>query len=64
MNAWINNRPVTFEEGETILQVAKRLGIFIPTLCALLPLDHTPGTPAACALRKLSGRKRPGSGSS
>ena len=59
MNAWINNRPVTFEEGETILQVAKRLGIFIPTLCALLPLDHTPGTCRMC-ITEIERKETPG----
>ena len=29
----INNRVVTVEEGSTILQAAKKLGIFIPTFC-------------------------------
>ncbi len=48
MQAFINNRPVEFTEGETILAVARRSGIFIPTLCALLPLDHTPGTCRVC----------------
>ena len=48
MLAYINDRPVEFNEGETILAAAKRAGIFIPTLCALLPLDHTPGTCRVC----------------
>ena len=37
MKAWINNQEVEFTEGESILQVAKKAGIFIPTLCAFLP---------------------------
>ena len=48
MLAYINDRPVEFNEGETILAAAKRVGIFIPTLCALLPIDHTPGTCRVC----------------
>ena len=48
MLAYINDRPVEFNEGETILAAAKRAGIFIPTLCALLPIDHTPGTCRVC----------------
>lgn len=48
MKAWINDKSFEFQEGETILQAAKRLGIFIPTLCAYLPLDHTPGTCRVC----------------
>lgn len=48
MLAYINDRPVEFNEGETILAAAKRAGIFIPTLCELLPIDHTPGTCRVC----------------
>lgn len=48
MKAWINNREVEFEEGESILKAAKNAGIYIPTLCAFLPLDHTPGTCRMC----------------
>ncbi len=48
MKAWINDREFEFQNGETILHAAKRLGIFIPTLCAYLPLDHTPGTCRVC----------------
>jgi len=40
----INNRVVSVEEGSTILQAAKKLGIFIPTFCAddleRLPAKH------------------------
>ena len=48
MKARINDKEFEFEQGETILHAAKRLGIFIPTLCAYLPLDHTPGTCRVC----------------
>ena len=48
MKAWINDKEFTFTEGETVLAAAKRLGVFIPTLCAYLPLDHTPGTCRLC----------------
>lgn len=48
MKAWINNKEVEFEEGESILRAAKKAGIYIPTLCAFLPLDHTPGTCRMC----------------
>lgn len=30
----ISNRVICAEEGSTILQAAKKLGIFIPTFCA------------------------------
>lgn len=48
MNASINGRDYSFEAGETILQVARRNGIFIPTLCHFQPLDHKPGTCRVC----------------
>ena len=48
MNASINGREYTFEPGETILQVARRNNIFIPTLCHFQPLDHKPGTCRVC----------------
>lgn len=48
MKAWINDTQIEFNEGETILAAARRHGIFIPTLCAYLPLDHTPGTCRVC----------------
>ena len=48
MNASINGRDYTFEPGETILQVARRNGIFIPTLCHFQPLGHKPGTCRVC----------------
>ena len=48
MNASINGRDYTFEPGETILQVARRNGIFIPTLCHFQPLNHKPGTCRVC----------------
>ena len=33
INLKINGQPVEVEEGSTILQAAKKLGVFIPTLC-------------------------------
>jgi len=41
----INGRRLTFTPGETILDVARRNNIFIPTLC------HLPGAPATGACR-------------
>lgn len=46
--AWFNGQKIAFEEGQTILQVAKNNDIFIPTLCAFMPLNHTPGTCRMC----------------
>ena len=48
MKAFINRREIAFEEGETILQAAKRNGIFIPSLCHYHALDHKPGTCRGC----------------
>ena len=48
MKAFINGHSYEFEQGETIFQVAKRNGIFIPTLCHFHPLDHKPGTCRVC----------------
>ena len=46
--ARINGQSVTFNEGETILEVARRMGIFIPTLCEFTALNHRPGTCRMC----------------
>ncbi|MBO7173105.1 MAG: 4Fe-4S binding protein, partial [Burkholderiaceae bacterium] len=46
--AWFNGKPIQFEEGKTILEVARANKIFIPTLCAYMPLDHKPGTCRMC----------------
>ena len=48
MNAFINGKEVTFEANETILSVARRNGHYIPTLCELNDIDHTPGTCRIC----------------
>ncbi|NLH81338.1 MAG: 2Fe-2S iron-sulfur cluster binding domain-containing protein, partial [Phyllobacteriaceae bacterium] len=48
MHALINGRPVEFEAGETILTVARRTGFYIPSLCELADIDHTPGTCRVC----------------
>jgi ferredoxin hydrogenase gamma subunit len=55
----INGKPVEFSENETILQVAKRNGHFIPTLCEMADLDHTPGTCRVCLVEI---QRRNGSG--
>ncbi len=57
MKATINNIAVEFNDGDTILAVAKKAGIFIPTLCALLPIDHTPGTCRVCLVEVREGDK-------
>ena len=47
----INGREYEFEDGESILQVARRNGIFIPTLCRFEPLHHEPGTCRVCLVK-------------
>ena len=48
MIGYINGKEVSFEPDETILTVARRNGHFIPTLCEMADLDHTPGTCRVC----------------
>ena len=48
MRAFINGKPFDFNEELTILEAARRVGAFIPTLCAFAPLNHTPGTCGVC----------------
>ena len=48
MKAFLNDVPVRFTEGETILEVARREGVFIPTLCEFAALHHRPGTCRMC----------------
>ncbi len=48
MKATINGKELAFEPNETILEVARKNGIFIPTLCELNDIDHTPGTCRVC----------------
>lgn len=44
----IDNRKIEVEEGTTILEAAKQLGIGIPTLCAWPEIGHTPGACRIC----------------
>jgi ferredoxin hydrogenase gamma subunit len=48
VHATINGLAVEAEENETILHAARRYGIYIPTLCELDDIDHTPGTCRVC----------------
>ena len=47
MNITINDKQVKFNQGETVLQAAKRAGIRIPHLCSL---DWAPSPSASCRL--------------
>ena len=55
MKAMINGKDFPFEANETILEVARRNGIFIPTLCELNDIDHAPGTCRVCLVEVLQG---------
>ena len=60
MKGYINGKEVDFKENETILQTATAYGHFIPTLCALPCLNHTPGTCRVCLVDiKRKGKYRP-----
>ena len=48
MIGYINGKQVEFQANETILTVAKRTGHFIPTLCEMADIHHTPGTCRVC----------------
>lgn len=48
MKAYINGKEFSFAPNETILDVARKNGIFIPTLCELHDIDHAPGTCRVC----------------
>lgn len=51
MKATINGKEHTFQAGETILQLARRVGVFIPSLCHFEPLDHKPATCRVCLVQ-------------
>ena len=50
MKATINGKELDFEPNETILDVARKNGVFIPTLCELHDIDHAPGTCRVCQI--------------
>ncbi len=51
MKLTIDNKPITVEEGTTILEAAEKLGIHIPTLCYLkLPHLGVNNCPAGCRI--------------
>lgn len=55
MKAMINGKELAFEPNETVLDVARRNGIFIPTLCELNDIDHAPGTCRICLVEMKTG---------
>ncbi|RAI43038.1 [FeFe] hydrogenase, group A [Rhodoplanes roseus] len=48
LTATINGKTVAGRAGETILDCARRHGVYIPTLCELHDIDHAPGTCRVC----------------
>ncbi len=48
MIATINGKDIEFSDNQTVLDVAKANGHFIPTLCEMADLDHAPGTCRVC----------------
>lgn len=48
LTATINGTAVTGCSNETILECARRHGVYIPTLCELHDIDHAPGTCRVC----------------
>lgn len=56
LKANVNGREYAFEEGETVLQLARRNGIFIPSLCNFEPLQHRPATCRVCLVEIDDGR--------
>jgi ferredoxin hydrogenase gamma subunit len=50
INVQINGQPLIAEANETILNCARRHGIYIPTLCELNDIDHAPGTCRVCLI--------------
>ncbi|MBQ9537238.1 MAG: iron hydrogenase small subunit [Desulfovibrionaceae bacterium] len=48
MKAFLNKREYDFQDGESILEFARRHGVFIPSLCQFKPLEHRPATCRVC----------------
>ncbi|MBQ7586247.1 MAG: iron hydrogenase small subunit [Desulfovibrionaceae bacterium] len=51
MKAYLNNREYDFIAGESILDFARRNGVFVPSLCQFKPLDHKPATCRVCLVK-------------
>lgn len=48
MKAHINGQEYSCEANDTILDVARRHGVYIPTLCEMHDMGHAPGTCRVC----------------
>ncbi|WP_435865600.1 2Fe-2S iron-sulfur cluster-binding protein, partial [Turicimonas muris] len=51
MKALINGVPFTFTEKLTVLEAVRKLGFFVPTLCAYPTLESTPGSCGLCIVK-------------
>ncbi len=59
VHATINGVAVEGQKNETILHCARRYDIYIPTLCELDDIDHTPGTCRICLVEiQIPGQSR------
>jgi ferredoxin hydrogenase gamma subunit len=59
IHASINGKPVIARPHEMILHCARRLGFYIPTLCELDDINHTPGTCRVCLVEgRMPGQER------
>ncbi len=59
VNITINNKPLQVKEGTTILEAAKKMEIFIPTLCHMHlheGKEHNPGSCRVCVV-EVEGRR-------
>jgi ferredoxin hydrogenase gamma subunit len=60
MHVKFNGKETSFTPSETILEAARRTGHYIPTLCELADIDHTPGTCRVCLVEvKRKGQEQP-----
>ena len=61
INLLINNKPVRVEEGTTVLEAARRIGVHIPTLCYYeldgMKLENKPAGCRVCVV-EIKGQKR------
>ncbi len=50
VNLIIDHQKIEVPEGTTILEAAQKMGVQIPTLCANLEIQHTPGACRVCVV--------------
>jgi ferredoxin hydrogenase gamma subunit len=60
MEVTINRQVVECQQTQTILEAARQAGQYIPSLCELADIDHTPGTCRVCLVEiKRKGQDNP-----